>query len=82
MTPRRRRPKPMTARSREAKGDAKPPVKPVVGHANAKPDATAKSGAAADPSATKPVKPKTTTAAKPSTKPAPKSNSGDAKPAG
>jgi len=67
----------------EAKGDAKPPVKPVVRHANAKPDAAAKSGAAAaDPSATKPVKPKTTTAAKPSAKPAPKSNSGDAKPAG
>jgi D-alanyl-D-alanine carboxypeptidase len=66
----------------EAKGDAKPPVKPVVRHANAKPDAAAKSGTAADPSATKPVKPKTTTAAKPSAKPAPKSNSGDAKPAG
>jgi D-alanyl-D-alanine carboxypeptidase len=59
---------------KEAKGDAKRAAR----HANAKPDA------AADPSATKPVKPKTTatTAAKPSAKPAPKSNSGDAKPAG
>jgi D-alanyl-D-alanine carboxypeptidase len=59
----------------EAKGDAKPAAK----HASAKPDATAKPVAAADPSATKPARPKT--AAKPSAKPAPKSNSGDAKPA-
>jgi D-alanyl-D-alanine carboxypeptidase len=58
-----------------AKGDAKPAVK----HANAKPDGTAKPVAAADPSATKPARPKT--AAKPPAKPAPKSNSGDAKPA-
>jgi D-alanyl-D-alanine carboxypeptidase len=60
---------------KEAKGDAKPAVK----HANAKPDGTAKPVAAADPSATKPARPKT--AAKPPAKPAPKSNSGDAKPA-
>jgi len=64
----------------EAKGDAKMAVR----HANAKPDMAAKPGAATDPSATKPVKPKktATTAAKPSAKPTPKSNSGDAKPAG
>jgi D-alanyl-D-alanine carboxypeptidase len=60
---------------KEAKGDAKPAVK----HANAKPDGTAKPVAAADPSAAKPARPKT--AAKPPAKPAPKSNSGDAKPA-
>ena len=60
---------------KEAKGDAKPAAK----HANAKPDGTAKPVAVADPAATKPAKPKTAT--KPSAKPAPKSSSGDAKPA-
>jgi D-alanyl-D-alanine carboxypeptidase len=68
-------PKADASAGNEAKGDAKPAAK----HASAKPDATAKPVAAADPSATKPARPKT--AAKPSAKPAPKSNSGDAKPA-
>jgi D-alanyl-D-alanine carboxypeptidase len=68
-------PKADASAGNEAKGDAKPAAK----HASAKPDATAKPVAAADPSATKPARPKT--AAKPPAKPAPKSNSGDAKPA-
>ena len=68
-------PKADASAGNEAKGD----VKPAAKHASAKPDATAKPVAAADPSATKPARPKT--AAKPPAKPAPKSNSGDAKPA-
>ena len=67
----------------DAKSDA--PAKPAgVKHANAKPDAAAKSAdkpaAGADQATAKPAKPKT--AAKPAAKPAPKSTSGDTKPAG
>jgi D-alanyl-D-alanine carboxypeptidase len=71
----------------DAKTDPKPDAKPDaaakpagVKHANAKPDAGSKPAAAADQAAAKPAKPKT--AAKPAARPAPKSTSGDAKPAG
>jgi D-alanyl-D-alanine carboxypeptidase len=69
----------------DAKSDAKPEAKPVR-RASAKPDTakpdTAKPDAAvaAPATAAKPAKPKT--AAKPATKPAPKTTSGDNKPAG
>jgi len=76
-------PKPDAAKSDPAKSDAA--AKPAgVKHANAKPDAAPKSAdksaSPADPAAAKPAKPKT--AAKPAAKPAPKSTSGDTKPAG
>ena len=75
----------------EAKADAKTDAKTDtksdasakpdgVKHANAKPDAAAKPAAAADQTPAKPAKPKTAT--KPAAKPAPKSTSGDTKPAG
>ena len=69
----------------DAKTDAKSAAKPVrVRHANARTDnnAVAKPAdkTAADPSTAKPAKPKA--AAKPQAKPAPKSTSGDTKPAG
>jgi D-alanyl-D-alanine carboxypeptidase len=72
-----------TDAGKDAKSDTT--AKPAgVKHANAKPDAAAKSAdksaAPADQAAAKPAKPKTT--AKPAAKPAPKSTSGDTKPAG
>jgi D-alanyl-D-alanine carboxypeptidase len=76
-----------TTTSKDAGRSAKSetPAKPAsVRHANAKPDATAKSAdkaaATADQPAAKPAKPKA--AAKRPAKPAPKNTTGDAKPAG
>jgi len=71
--------KPEPEAKSEAKSDAKSETKPArVQHANAVAKPADKS--ATDPSAAKPAKPKA--AAKPPAKPAPKSTSGDTKPAG
>ena len=68
------------AEPKSASSDAKADAKPAR-HASAKPDAATKPAATTDQSAAKPAKPKAAAKPKGDGKPAPKSSSGDGKPA-